>query len=50
MALYANNIAQIKELCNICFLPNVLKSNIVELSPTSVLLYNTPTVVLDCPL
>ena len=28
----------------------MLKSNIVELSPTSVLLYNTPTVVLDCPL
>ena len=32
MVLYANNIARIKELCNLRFLRNVLKSNIVELS------------------
>lgn len=49
MALFANNVRQVKELCNFRYLQSVLKSNIIELSPTSVLLYNTPTVVLDCP-
>ncbi|XP_062585400.1 uncharacterized protein LOC134247076 [Saccostrea cucullata] len=49
MALFANDVRKIKELCNFRYLQNLLKSNILELSPTSVLLYNTPTVVLDCP-
>ncbi|XP_062603682.1 uncharacterized protein LOC134265486, partial [Saccostrea cucullata] len=49
MALFANDVRKIKELCNFRYLQNLLKSNILELSPTSVLLYNTPTVILDCP-
>lgn len=49
IALFANNVQQVKELCNFRYLQKVLNSNIIELSSTSVLLYNTPTVVLDCP-
>lgn len=49
MALFANNVQQVKELCNFRYIQNALNSNIIELSPTSVLLYNTPTIVLDCP-
>lgn len=49
MALFANNIKQVKELCNFRYIPTLLSSDIIELTATQVLLYNTPTVILDCP-
>lgn len=48
MALFANNIKQVKELCNFRYIPTLLRSDIIELTALQVLLYNTPT-VLDCP-
>lgn len=45
MALFANNVQQVKELCNFRYLQNVVNSYIL----LRFFLYNTPTVVLDCP-
>ena len=49
MALFANNVKQVHKLCDFRFVPHLLKPNIVELSPTSVLLYNIKNLALDCP-
>lgn len=48
-ALFFNNVAQVKSLCNFRFVPNLLESNIIELSPTSVLIYNVKNIDVDCP-
>ncbi|XP_062574148.1 uncharacterized protein LOC134235987 [Saccostrea cucullata] len=49
MALYSNDVKQVQKLCDFRFITSLLKSNIFEITSTSVLLYNTPTLVLDCP-
>ncbi|XP_062595131.1 uncharacterized protein LOC134256510 [Saccostrea cucullata] len=48
-ALFFNNKKQIKNLCNFRFIPNLLESNLIELTPTSVLLYNVKNINVDCP-
>ena len=49
MAIFANNVKQVHKLCDFRFVPHLLKPNIIELSPTSVLLYNIKNIALDCP-
>ncbi|KAK3099326.1 hypothetical protein FSP39_002667 [Pinctada imbricata] len=49
MALFSNNRDQIKKYCDFRYVPNLVKSNIIELSPTSVLVYNIKNLVLNCP-
>lgn len=49
MALFANDIKQVNERCNFEYIPTFLSSDIIKLTATQVLLYNTPTVILDCP-
>ena len=47
-ALFKGDRPQIKEMCNFRFLPNGLNAGIVQLTQTSVLVYNTPTLEFDC--
>lgn len=49
IALFNNDVKAIHKLCNFKFIPNVLNSNIIELSPTSVLIYKIQSLSLDCP-
>lgn len=49
MALFANDIKQVNERCNFEYIPTFLSSDIIKLTATQVLLYNTPTIILDCP-
>ena len=49
MALFSNNRQQIKSLCDFRFRPHLLQSDIIELSATSVLVYNSHNLILDCP-
>ena len=48
LALFANDKAQVKAACNFRFLQDVIKPQISELSPNSLLIYRTPLVSLDC--
>lgn len=48
MALFSNNKNQTKNLCNFRFVPRILKSDMVELTSTSILLYNVKSLKIDC--
>lgn len=49
IGLFANNKKWVKDFCNFRFLQNVLKSDIIELSSTSVLVYNAWNIDMNCP-
>ncbi|KAK3107915.1 hypothetical protein FSP39_025038 [Pinctada imbricata] len=49
MALYSNNRHQIQDLCDFRFTQNLLKPDIIELSETTALVYNSKNLILDCP-
>ena len=48
LALFANNKAQVKTLCDFRFLQNIVKPQIIELSPNTLLIYHTPLLSLEC--
>lgn len=45
---FLNNKNQTKNLCNFRFVPRILKSDMVELTSTSILLYNVKSLKIDC--
>lgn len=45
---FLNNKNQTKNLCNFLFVPRILKSDMVELTSTSILLYNVKSLKIDC--
>ena len=49
MALFSNNPSQIKKVCDFRFTQSLLKPNIIELTATSALVYNSGNLVLNCP-
>lgn len=49
IGLFANNKKWIKDFCHFRFLQNAIKSDIIELSSTSVLAYNTWNIDMNCP-
>ncbi|KAK3103915.1 hypothetical protein FSP39_022884 [Pinctada imbricata] len=49
MALFNNDVNAIHKLCNFKFVPNMLTSDIYELSPTSALVYKIRELSMDCP-
>jgi len=50
MALFNNNVTMVNQLCNFRFLQNHITSTIIELSSTSVLIYNNENdMTLKCP-
>ena len=48
LALFGNDKSQVKALCDFRFLQAVLKPEIIELSPNSLLIYRTPLISLEC--
>lgn len=48
LALYANNKAQVISKCDFRFVHNAIESNIIEISPNSLLLYRTPLLSMEC--
>lgn len=48
-ALFQNNVKQVSQLCNFRFLENHISHDIIELTPTSVLVYDSEDLYLDCP-
>jgi len=48
LAIFGNDKTKVKYLCNFRYLHNVIKSDIVELSPNSVLLYRMPLLSMEC--
>lgn len=50
LALYSNNIKAVHKYCNFRYLQDYQpESSIIELTPTSVLIYRTARLSLDCP-
>ena len=49
IGLFANHKQWIKDFCNFRFLENVINSDIIELSKTSVLAYNAWNIEMNCP-
>jgi len=49
IGLFANNKQWVKKNCDFRFLPDLLKPQILELSYTSALVYNSWNLALDCP-
>ena len=48
LALFTENNALVKKLCNFRFLTNHVSSNVVLLSRTSILVYNVDVLEFDC--
>ena len=48
LALFANDKAQVKSLCDFRFLQNIVEPGITELSPNTLLVYRTPLLSLEC--
>lgn len=48
IGLFNNDIDQVSKFCDFRFLPNTLKHDIIELTPTSVLVYQSKKITLDC--
>lgn len=48
LALYANDKAQVKALCNFRFLQSAIKPSITELTPNSLLIYRTSLLSMEC--
>ena len=48
LSLYANNKENVKSLCDFRFIPNAIKPQILELNPSSMVLYRTPILSLQC--
>ncbi|CAC5380459.1 unnamed protein product [Mytilus coruscus] len=49
LALFQNNVKQVSRLCNFRFLENHLSDDTIELTPTSVLVYDSEELDLICP-
>ena len=49
LALFSNNRMQVQQLCDFRYAPSLLKTDMIEISPTSVLVYNSPNLALNCP-
>ena len=49
LALFSNNRMQVHNLCDFRYVPNLLRTDLIEISPTSVLVYNSPNLALNCP-
>ncbi|XP_048259087.1 uncharacterized protein LOC125384301 [Haliotis rufescens] len=49
MALYHNSKDEIKSHCNFRFLLHEKKSQLIEITPSKLLVYNTPLLTLTCP-
>ncbi|XP_071092604.1 uncharacterized protein [Haliotis cracherodii] len=49
MALYSNNKAEIKAQCNSRFLMQKQKSQLIEITTSKLLVYNSPLLTLTCP-
>lgn len=47
--LFNDNNSQVKTFCDFRFLPNLISPDVFELTDTSVWVYNTQTLYLDCP-
>ena len=48
MGLFSNNKVMINKLCNFRFVPNLLSSAVVELSPDSAIVYNSYNLEVEC--
>lgn len=48
VALFSNNKNQTKDFYNFCFVPSILKSDMIELTYTSILVYNVKSLKIDC--
>lgn len=48
LALYLNSKTKVKSLCDFRFLHNILESKIIELNPSSFILYQTPLLSMQC--
>jgi len=49
LALFQNDVNQVSKLCNFRFLENHVSHNIVELTPTSALVYHSEDIHIECP-
>ena len=48
LALFANDKTKVKSLCDIRFLQDIVKPQIMEISPNTLLVYRTPLLSLEC--
>ena len=48
LSLYANNKEKVRSLCDFRFIPDAVQPEIIELNPSSVVLYKTPLLSLEC--
>lgn len=48
LSLYLNSKAKVKSLCDFRFLHNIVESRIIELNPSSLILYQTPLLSMQC--
>lgn len=48
MSLFSNNKTQTKTTCNFRFVPRLINSDMVELTSTSILVYNVKRLYIDC--
>ena len=48
LAIFGNDKTKVKSLCNFRYLHNVIKPDIVEISPNSLLLYRMPLLSMEC--
>lgn len=48
LALYLNIKEKVKTLCDFRFVHNIIKSKIIELNPSSIILYQTPLLSMEC--
>ena len=48
LALYLNIRHKIKQFCDFRFVHNVLQSKVIELNPSSIILYQTPLLSMEC--
>ena len=49
LSLFQNDVKQVSRLCNFRFLENHISHDIIELTPTSVLVFDSEELDLDCP-
>lgn len=49
LALFQNKVKQVSTLCNLWFLENHISHDIIELTPTSVMVYQNEELLLNCP-
>ncbi|OWF53805.1 transmembrane protein ORF68 [Mizuhopecten yessoensis] len=47
-SIFYNQKSQVKSFCDFRFVPNTLKTSIIELSPSTLMMYRTKMLALDC--